>query len=105
MTDLVVTNIPDAWLNTDRAGANYGSTNQIQLQASARRGFLLPDLGNILGRTVLDAYLVGHAKEIDAQTLTVYPVLERWSPGRVTWNNQPAVGTGVGTVVSATADG
>lgn len=106
MTELVITNIPDTWINSEHPGEPlYVKANQVQLKTGERRGLLFPDIGNIAGRTVLDAYLVGHAKNIAAQTITVAAPTERWSPGRVTWNNQPSVGTGIPVVVSATADG
>lgn len=107
MTELVVTNVPDTWVNgsTGRTGTNYSSANQVQLKTGERRGFLYPDLGNIAGRTVLDAYLVGHAKDVDAQTITVAPMTSWKAPGRATWANQPTVGTGVATAISAAADG
>lgn len=108
MTDLVLTSIGDAWVNSAKAGQNYGSVRWAQIQSSARRVFLRPELGNIAGRTVVDAYLVGRVGPgWVSQTLTVAPVVERWSPGRVTWANQPAVDTGaaVTEVVGVLSDG
>lgn len=106
MTDLLVVEFGDTWVNSGRTGANYGSTNGVQMEATARRIFLLPRLRNISGRTVLDAYLVGHAKgAIAAQTVTVAQVTSRWTPGRLTWADQPTVGVTQAVVLAAAADG
>lgn len=94
MTDLLVTEFGDAWLNNaaGRRGQNYGGVKVVRVQQGERRGALLSELPNIAGRTVLDAFLVGHAAEaLAAQDLTVAPFTSRWQPGRITWNNQPGV--------------
>ena len=109
MTELVITNIPDTWINnaSGRTGTNYKSSGLTRVQSGEQRTVLLPDLGSISGRTVLDAYLVGHAKSFGAQTLTVTPLSERWTPGRVTWANQPAANSAaaVSAALGAVADG
>lgn len=108
MTDLVLTSVGDSWVHSSRPGQNYGSGRWAQVQASNRRALLRPELGNIAGRTVLDAYLVGRVGPgWVAQTLTVTPVTSRWSPGRVTWDNQPTVNSAaaVTLVTGALSDG
>lgn len=111
MTDLVITEIGDAWINgtSGRTSNNYGSTNFVQVESGVRRALLLPELGNISGRTIVDAYLVGHSRGTAAQTLTVVPVAEKWQPGRVKWGTTggPAVtsAAAVAAAIPAAVDG
>lgn len=108
MTDFVIDAVRDAWVNENRAGLNYGSASGVRIKSGSpsHYAFLLPDLPNLAGATILDAYLVARgAAALSAQTITVSPVTERWAPGRVTWNKKPAVNSGaaVGTAISATS--
>ena len=108
MTELIITEIGDTWIDgrAGRTGNNYGDTNFVQLLAGEREALLLPELGNISGRTVLDAFLVGHSRGTDAQTLSVVRVGEKWQPGRAKWSApKPDVGPTVSAAVSAAADG
>lgn len=109
MTELTITEVGDTWVNgaSGRTGNNYGSTQHVQVKNGERRALLLPKLPNLAGRTIVDAYLVGHSTGTDAQTLTVAPVTQKWQPGRATWGNQPSVnsGTAVAVAVGAAADG
>lgn len=110
MSEVTVTSVGDAWVNATttpaRRGTNYGDTNKVRLLAATMRGYLLPELPNLAGRIIVDAYLVGRsAGALVAQTVTLTPVTGRWSPGRVTWADQPAVATtgAVAVAVSAVA--
>lgn len=104
---LSVTQVGDSWTNESKPGENYGSATWVQLYSGVRRGWLLPRLPVIAGRTVVDAYLVGHSGGTAAQTLTFYPPTARWSPGRIKGSNQPGVNTSASFTASlpALADG
>lgn len=108
VSDLTLAGFKDTWVNSGQPGQNYGSAKWVQLQSGSRIGFLKPSLGNIAGRTVVDAYLVGRAGPgFVAQTLTATPVVDGWVPGRVTWSNRPAVSAAaaVSDANPATPDG
>jgi hypothetical protein len=110
VTDLTITNVGDAWVNSaaTKTGVNYGSTATVHVKSGERQGFILPPLQPIAGRTVLSATLVGRVTSGHvAQTYTVAPVTERWSPGRITWANRPNVNGAaqVTEAVSALPDG
>lgn len=109
MTDLgPITNVGDAWVNALKTGLNTGSNAWVQVKSGERRGFVWPPMPTIAGRTVLAASLVGRVGPGHVgQTYTAAPVTARWSPGRVTWANQPAVNlaAAVTTTVAALPDG
>jgi hypothetical protein len=108
VTDLTITAVGDATVRSARPALTDGSGQWVRVKSGEQRGYLRPQLGSIAGRTVLSATLVGRVGPGHvAQTYTVSPVTERWSPGRVTWSNQPAVNSGaaVTEAVSALADG
>lgn len=94
MTDLLIENTRDAWVNSQRTGTNYGSTNAVHVRAGAneRVGLVRPELTSILGRTVLEARLIGRAAAaLVAQEFTLTPLAERFTSGGVKWSNQPDV--------------
>ncbi len=108
MTDLLLTGGDDSWVNSLKPSLNYGSTTWVFVKSGERRGFVRPSLSGIAGRTVLAATLRGRVGPGHvAQTYTIAPVTGSWSPGRVTWANQPAVDSGaaVTEVVGALPDG
>ena len=94
MTDLLITNARDTWVNSQRTGNNYGSTNVVRVQAGTdeKRGLLRPEITSFLGRTVTEARLVGHAADaLVAQTFTLSPLAARFTSGQAKWSNQPGV--------------
>lgn len=92
MTDLLITTVADAFVVANKPNRPNGSGKWIIVTANTRRGLIRPHLVNILGRTVLDARLVGRAgSALAAQTFTLSPATEKWIAGRVTWNNQPGI--------------
>lgn len=85
----------DTWVNgqssPDRQSVNYVDANHIQLESGERFGFVWPQLPNLAGATIVDAYLVGRSSmALAAQDITVRLVSERYSPGRVNWTNKPS---------------
>lgn len=107
MTTTIASSGTDTWARDDLPNRNQSAGNAIRIQSGHRRGFLHIPVTDIRGRTVLSATLTGHARAgFAAQTMTVSPVAESWSAGRLTWNNQPVISGGsVTTVVAAAADG
>ena len=109
MTDLVITAVGDADTRSTTPSLNTGSLAWVYVKTGERRAWIRPELGNIAGRTVLDAYLVGRVGPGHvAQTYTVAPVTARWSPGRITDANKPTVNTAAQfteAVASALPDG
>lgn len=104
MTDLLVTNVADAHVHDARPGLNAGDTKWVNLRSGVYRGYVRPQLANILGRTVLDARLVGRVGPGHlAQTYTLSRATEKWTAGRVTWDNQPAIEVADAVVVAAAA--
>lgn len=110
MTDLLIENTRDAWVNSQRTGTNYGSTNAVHVRAGAneRIGLVRPELTSILGRTVEEARFVGRAgAALEAQTLTLTPLAERFTSGGAKFANQPDVtaATPVDETIGALAEG
>lgn len=116
MTYLVITDgdVGETWINgtTGNRGTNYSGNPFIQVQAADRRGVLWPELPPFLGRTVVDAYAVGHARvpaggSFDAGSYTLAPFTDRKQVGRYTWANQPAINAAaaVTTVLTSKSDG
>ena len=106
MTDLIIVEVGDTWINSGKTGANYSDTSGVQLKSGSKIGLLLPELPALAGATVLDAYLVGRgAQSVSAQSVTVKAVTEPWAPGTVKYANRPATdsGSAVVTAVSAAA--
>lgn len=95
MTDLdPITEFRDAWVNgvTGRTGTNYGSTDGVHVKSGERRGLVRPQLVSLLGRTVVEARLIGRAAApMVAQTFTLAPLAERFTSGGATWANQPGI--------------
>jgi hypothetical protein len=107
VTDLTITDVGDAWVHSTRPGLNLGSAAWVQVKSGERLGFVWPPLANIVGRTPgrdVDGPCGSGAR---GQTYTFAPITERWSPGRVTWTNQPAVNLAAAVTVTvvALADG
>lgn len=109
MTDLTIKDIKDATVRRLRPGLPDPSGDWIRVKSGDLRGYLLPELGNsVRGRDVLVETLSGHVGPgWVAQTLTVSPITSRWSPGRVTWDDQPTVDAAraVSVVVPSLPDG
>ncbi len=113
MTELApITDVGDAWTNSqsspkDRRSTNYGDSVWVQVKSGERRGWLRMSLPAIEGRTVLDAYLVGHAGPgFVAQTITATAVAERWRPGDITHSSRPALrSTAVSSAITSKTDG
>lgn len=104
MTDLFIDNVADAHVHEGRRSLNAGDTKWVYVHSGKHRAFIKPHLVNILGRTVLDARLVGRVgPDHQGQTYTLTPVTEKWTAGRVTWNNQPAHNAAAGVVVTVPA--
>jgi hypothetical protein len=90
VTEIVVAQMQDTWANSAATNRNYGSTDRVRVRNLERRGFVLPQLAAVRGRTVLSATLTGHlAEDATAQTYTVKGITESWSAGTLTWSNQP----------------
>jgi hypothetical protein len=95
-TTITVQPSDDAYVRSDNATANYGSTTTIQVdQSPDKRAYMRFVVSGVAGRQVQSAQLLLNAVDGGGGG-EFHPVTDTgWTEGTLTWNNKPAYGAGV----------
>jgi len=112
---VTVTLLPaaDTYVDQDQAGINFSAAPDLQVARTVefltlRRSYLRFDLGGIPADAIVtSAQLRLYLRSASGPTISMYihPVNAAWTPGTLTWNNQPAVGAARATTAVSTSAG
>lgn len=104
MADSVQSRGRDTYISSARKNQDYAQTPTLRVSSGAAKVYTHLALPGVTGRTVESAPLSFPVKgSWAAQTLTVTPIAEEWSPRETTWNRQPALRTAQAITVDVPA--
>lgn len=103
---LTITAVDDTWVNIDKPTTNYRGAWWNRVRFAKQRTLLRWAVGDIDSADVATVVLTGRVGSgWQAQTISFAPLLAPFTPGRVTWNNQPAAGSALTFSTTAKAGG
>ncbi|WP_307101759.1 CBM96 family carbohydrate-binding protein [Arthrobacter globiformis] len=104
---VTLTPTADSYVSSGSAGTNFGTANILRVDASpVEATYLKFDLSPYAGRTLQSAVLqlrVGGNPSTGTQNVKLVTI-DTWTEGGITFNNRPALGTGIGTFGPTTAN-